>query len=177
MSLRQVLTIYNAERQLSDDETALLNTLRKMTDAERGMFVEGLTDKSQKKAGKKSASKSGSKSSRASGMASAISRSLESSRKATVANDDDEFKRKVQEVVLDDDTVRCQFTRADNRPCHLLPDHNIHHLESATEYHPFVPPAQPADGLSSASNAATGSTASSATEKGAVGNAAGGSNG
>lgn len=151
MSLRQVLTIYNAERQLSDDETALLNTLRKMTDSERGMFVEGLTDKSQKKAGKKSASKSSGKSSRASGMASAIGRSLESSRKAVVADDDSEFQRKVQEVVIDDDTVRCQFTRADNKPCHLLPDHNIHHLATAAEFHEFVA------GKSDAQSAAGGS--------------------
>lgn len=70
MSLRQVLTIYNAERQLNDDETALLNTLRKMTDAERGMFVEGLSDKPQKKSNKKSSVAS--KSRRASSLAQQI---------------------------------------------------------------------------------------------------------
>lgn len=130
MSLRQVLTIYNAERQLNEDDTALLNTLRRLKDADRELLVQELSDKPQKKPGKGRASKSSTKSQRASGMAAAISNSLQSSRKATV----------VQEVVLDDDTARCQFTRADNKPCHLLPDHNIHHLESAAEYHEFQSP-------------------------------------
>lgn len=72
MSLRQVLTIYNAERQLTDDETALLNTLRKMTDAERGMFVDGLSDKPQKKSAKKSTTKPATKSTRAQSLQGAI---------------------------------------------------------------------------------------------------------
>lgn len=131
MSLRQVLTIYNTERQLSDDETALLNTLRKMTDAERGMFVEGLADKSQKKAGKKGASKSSGKSARASSLQQQIS-SGNSGRSP--------IQPPAAATVLDDDTVRCQFIRRDAAPCHLLPDHNVHHLESAAEYHEFVPP-------------------------------------
>lgn len=51
MSLRQVLTIYNAERQLTDDETALLNTLRRMNDNERELLVKGLApEKKSKKA-------------------------------------------------------------------------------------------------------------------------------
>lgn len=69
MSLRQVLTIYNAERQLTDDETALLNTLRRMNDNERQMFVEGLSGKAAgKKGSKKAAGKGASKSPRASSL-------------------------------------------------------------------------------------------------------------
>lgn len=134
MNIRNVLRAYTLQRQLTDDETALLNTLRSLSDPERELLVESLSP-SQKKAGKKSVSKSSgktakgrcqaelvsgatcnmlawhgihdaaqkdkyvesheflpSKSSRASGMAAAISRSLESSRKAAVADDDSEFQ-------------------------------------------------------------------------------------
>lgn len=50
----------------------------------------------------------------------------------------------------DDSThARCQFTRSDGKLCLLLPDHNIHHLPTAMDYHEFVAP--------SATNAATGS--------------------
>lgn len=55
MSLRQVLTIFKTERELNDDETALLNTMRKWTDAERALFIESLSDKPQKKSSKKAA--------------------------------------------------------------------------------------------------------------------------
>lgn len=40
MSYKDVLKVFKLERELSDDETALLNTLRDMTDAEREMTVE-----------------------------------------------------------------------------------------------------------------------------------------
>lgn len=54
MNYRAILKIYAAERQLTDDETAFLNTLRKMSESERQMFVEGLQDKPHKKASRKS---------------------------------------------------------------------------------------------------------------------------
>lgn len=54
MNYRAILKIYTAEHQLTDNETAFLNTLRQMSESERQMFVEGLQDKPHKKASKKS---------------------------------------------------------------------------------------------------------------------------
>lgn len=155
MNYRAILKAYIAERGLTDDETAFLNTLRKMTDAERGMFVEGLTDKSQKKAGKKSASKLPGKTARASGMASAISRSLESSRKAAVVDN------------ANDECVQCG----------KVADANEHHLQNDPNYHPFSPPAQSVDKLSLRKSSIDESIASSATEKDAVGSVVQGASG
>jgi len=42
MNLRNVLRTYGLLRQLSDDETALLTTLRSMSDSERELLVESL---------------------------------------------------------------------------------------------------------------------------------------
>lgn len=54
-----------------------------------------------------------------------------------------------EDGVLSSGGNRCQFKREDGRTCMLLPDHNIHHLTTAREYHYFVSPA---------AHAATGST-------------------
>lgn len=43
MNLKNVLKTYGLLRQLSDDETALLNTLRAMNDSERELLVESLS--------------------------------------------------------------------------------------------------------------------------------------
>lgn len=43
MNLRTVLRTYGLLRQLTDDETALLNTLRGMNDGERELLVESLS--------------------------------------------------------------------------------------------------------------------------------------
>jgi Ser/Thr protein kinase RdoA (MazF antagonist) len=40
MNIKSVLRIYSQLRNLTDDETALLETLRRFTDAEREAFVE-----------------------------------------------------------------------------------------------------------------------------------------
>lgn len=134
MSLRQVLTIYNAERQLNEDDTALLNTLRRFTEPERALLIEQLSDKPQKKPGKKGVGKSASKSARASSLQQQISGRAQSAiRPSTEVTDDNGSNSS---------DVRCQFTRADGRPCHLLPDHNIHHLATANEFHEFQPPQQ-----------------------------------
>lgn len=66
MNIRNVLKTYSLLRTLSDDETALLNTLRGMTETERELTIETLSPTPQKKAAKKS-SKAG-KSSRASSL-------------------------------------------------------------------------------------------------------------
>jgi hypothetical protein len=80
LNLRNVLRTYSLLRQLSDDESALLETLRAMNDAERELLVQSLQPEkvTTKKAGKKP-----SKSQRASGMAAAIRKSLESQKRVT----------------------------------------------------------------------------------------------
>jgi len=62
MNLKTVLRTYALLRQLTDDETALLNTLRQMNESERELLVESLAPAkvvSKKKATKKAASTSG----------------------------------------------------------------------------------------------------------------------
>lgn len=68
MNLRNVLKTYSLLRTLSDDETALLNTLRGMNESERELLVESLAGKTVKKTTKKSSKSSASKSPRASSL-------------------------------------------------------------------------------------------------------------
>lgn len=60
MNFKQVLKAYTVLRSLTDDETALLDTLRGLSEGEREQLVESLAPvkTAAKKAGKKSASKS-----------------------------------------------------------------------------------------------------------------------
>lgn len=51
MNLRNVLRAYSHLRQLTDDESALLETLRAMNDSERELLVESLQDKPAAKKG------------------------------------------------------------------------------------------------------------------------------
>lgn len=117
MNIRNVLRTYSLLRQLTDDESALLETLRGATEAERQLLVETLSPQKMgtKRAGKKS-SKGASKSSRASGMEATLKRSLEQQRQVTKSND------------MDDG-----FCAA----CNVQIGHNVHHLESLPDYHPF----------------------------------------
>lgn len=153
MSLRQVLTIYNAERQLNDDETALLNTLRRMTDAEREMVSQSLSDKPQKKASKKSSGAA--KSRRASGMAEQLS------------------SRRQEGIAVKTDG-RCNH-QLSYGVCALLPDHNIHHLKNHPNYHPFVGNAQSADNQSPVNGEAKSIIQNSVDETVSAGAVAGGS--
>lgn len=78
----------------------------------------------------------------------------------------------------DTDMQRCEFVRDDNKVCGLLPDHNVHHLQSAMGYHEFdagKPTAPTASDSSSANGGASGGTASSGTQTESVAVAAGGS--
>lgn len=167
MNLRNVLRVYSLMRQFDDDESALLNTLRSLSDPERELLVESLSP-SQKKAGKKSASKSPGKSAHASSLESTIkargnglcvaeltstgkpcgmarphvihsdhNQDVNAHNFLSAARLQEQQNPTVGGFADDTDDTRCQFTRADSRPCHLLPDHNIHHLESAAEYHEF----------------------------------------
>ena len=83
MNIKSVLRVYSQLRNLTDDETTLLETLRAFTDAEREAFVEALQPQ---KVVKKASKKSSSKSPRASGMAAAIKGNLDQ-RRAADSND------------------------------------------------------------------------------------------
>lgn len=142
MSYRDVLKIFKLERELTDDETALLNTLRGMTDAERELLVESLSPpaKASKPATKKlkrcdvcGVSKRaahhrdtslpdyhefdpGGKSKRASSLKQAIAGTAG---KSKISSDD--F----------DDSACDQ--------CSMKADDNIHHLLTAEGFHEFQP--------------------------------------
>lgn len=124
MSLRQVLTIYNAERQLSDDETALLNTLRRMSDGDRQMFIDGLAGKSssQKKSSKKSAGGGGG--GRKSKHASSLQQQIQTARPS-----------------LDGGVSKMRCAMGN---CGEYADSNVHHLTTHPVYHEFVQPAEQA---------------------------------
>lgn len=68
MNLKLVLRTYAALRQLSDDETALLTTLRNLNDSEREQLVESLVPTKGTGKGLKKTRKSREKSPRASSL-------------------------------------------------------------------------------------------------------------
>ena len=72
MNYRAILKVYRLERELNSDETAFLNTLRRMSDTERELTVEALSPAAPKRATKKPASKGASKSRRATSLAGVI---------------------------------------------------------------------------------------------------------
>src|SRR6476469_1447218 len=80
MNLRNVLRTYALLRSLTDDESALLETLRQLSESERELLVESLSP--SKSTTKKAAKKSSSKSPRASGMARAIGDNLRQRRQS-----------------------------------------------------------------------------------------------
>lgn len=151
MNLRNVLRAYSNLRQLTDDETALLETLCGMNDSERELLVESLSPQPQKKSSKKAAGKS----KRATGMQAQLNTRL-------AARDRQP-----------DDDDRCAVLRGDlgGTVCGLLPDHNVHHLESVRGYHPFVATAPTAGSPSSANGADGNSTVNSETQPDGVSNA------
>lgn len=148
MNFRAVLKVYNGLRQLTDDESALLNTLRAMNDTERELLVESLQP--QKAAGKKAAKarKSASKSPRATSLSSVIQRTPKT-------KDDDDSSSQQCSYQMGDET--CDATISD--PIH---DESFGYAG----YHPFqplarsaVPPSIPASSeteVEDASNAAHG---------------------
>lgn len=119
MNLKLVLRTYSALRQLTDDETALLETLRSMTDAERELTVETLSPqvKSTKKAGKKGAGKSR----RGQSLSETVKGNLQR-REPTIGGFADDVD------YLADKCSKCPYGS----------DHNIHHLATAAGYHEFT---------------------------------------
>lgn len=153
MNLRNVLSAYSKLRQLTDDESALLETLRGLNDAERELLVESLSpaSKGAKKPGKKGSSKPASKSSRASGMAAAIAKSLSHGKPTG-------------------EGPICKI-------CSHAEDYEDH-SQPSPHYHPFEPSgstAQPARGRSSTNGGAGSGTQNIETERGVAGVAVGGS--
>lgn len=161
MNLRNVLRAYSLLRILSDEESALLETLRAANDNERQLIAEAMSDKPQKKSSKKGAGKGASKSARASGMAAALNKSLQQQRKVT-ADDGDDY-------------AFCAYAYPETGlTCGAYADANVHHKKTEAGYHPFHPlsSASPATSPSSANGAESGSGASSATGKADASNAA-----
>jgi hypothetical protein len=164
-------------RVLTDDETALLETLRGLSDSEHEAMVQALAPQTERcthtyanglacNGAKRNIVHHNAnhidyheftakvrKSARASGMAAQLNKSLKAQRQVTGGFADDT------------DAQRCTTTRDDGKPCGLLPDHNVHHLESAVGYHPFDSSSsvQPVAGTSSPSVSDQLSAASSAT--------------
>ena len=118
MNYRNILKIYNLERQLGDDETAFLNTLRRMSDSERELLVESLSPgKATKKAGKKSSSKSAGKSARASSLQQQIQSTTRADSKSTL----------------------CGYS-IDGKVCHGTENDGIHDaMMGYVAYHEFQP--------------------------------------
>lgn len=165
MNIRNVLRTYSLLRQLTDDETALLETLRGMNDAERESLVVALQPErvTTKKAGKKSASKSSSKSPRAQSLSGAIQRAGKSP-----ANRE----------------PLCTFivNVATQETCATVADDPIHDMTYSSS-HEFAPgakmgksPAPTAPRSSSANGGAGSGTANIEDEMASAGAVAGGSN-
>lgn len=132
MNLRNVLRAYSLLRVLSDDEAALLETLRAANDNERQLIADAMSDKPQKKSNKKSAGggKSSTKSTQASGMAAQLNKSLQRQRHVT------------------GDGIRCTYQYPQDSPvnagltCDEGGDNSIHDpMMGYAGYHEFVPPA------------------------------------
>jgi hypothetical protein len=128
MNIRNVLRTYSLLRQLTDDESALLETLRGLSEGERDLLVQSLAP--AKAAVKKAAKKAANKSQRASGMAAAIGGSLQQSRAAERAVDPN---------------YHCQQRLRDGTLCDEAADANVHHLRGVTGYHEFVAAQSSAD--------------------------------
>lgn len=151
MSYKDVLKIFKLERELSDNETAFLNTLRQMSDADRELLAEtlGLPMKAKvSKAKTKHFQKCGTCgiSKRAahhrdvnhrdyhefdSGGAAGVTEQKKSKRASELAE-------KVRSAVggaktPSDDT----FNMDDLCKCGHMVDHNVHHKTTDPEYHHF----------------------------------------
>lgn len=161
MNIQQVLRTYSLLRQLTDDESALLETLRGLNDAERESLVTALLpEKATTKRASKKSSKGGSKSLRASGMAAAIKGNLESSRKLKDA--------------------RCAYYNSNGLICDTTEDNPIHDPAMGyAGYHEFdagKSDAQPARVKSSTNGGAGSATQNIETKREGAGVAVGGLN-
>lgn len=126
--------------------------LRGLSEDERQMLMLVLEPgvKPSKKSSKKSAGGGGGGTK--SRHASSLGQQIQKRQRRTAADESDDDNRfdgagaqaAREEFLSDSSGVRCQFTRADGKLCLLLPDHNIHHMKTANEYHEFQPAQQAA---------------------------------
>lgn len=147
MNIRNVLRTYTLLRQLTDDESALLTTLRGLSDGDREQLVESLAPA---KGAKKVVKKARTKSPHAASLSTAIKRAVAADRPGAVT---------------------CAFPVNGANPCGAVEDDAIHDLTYSSS-HPFVPPAQAAGTSSSRGTTGTGSIVSSETEQGDASSAA-----
>ena len=118
MNLRNVLRTYALLRQLNDDESALLDTLRTLSESERDQLVETLSP--VKTATKKRKPRTGAKSARAASLAEQI----KSTGKAKAADDE-----------------QCVHQFSSGELCAESTDSGIHDPAMGYQnYHEFQPP-------------------------------------
>ena len=149
MNLRNVLGAYSKLRQLTDDESALLETLRGLNDAERESLVVALQP--EKVTGKR-ASKKSSKPASKSVRAPSLQQQLKGTASRTITG------------------PACSV--CGNVEDH--PDHDTAHYLSAHEFDAGKSSAQPARGKSSTNGGAGNSTVNSEAEKENASTATGG---
>lgn len=121
MNLKNVLKTYSLLRSLSDDESALLKTLRSLSDSEREQLVQTMAP--VKAATKKPRKKREAKSAHQQSLSSAIQRVP---------------KGRVKDS---DNQQPCTAYIDDNGGldlCGKFADDNIHHLNTHPDYHEFV---------------------------------------
>ena len=166
MNLRNVLKTYSLLRSLTDDESALLATLRAMTDTERELLVESLAP--AKPAAKKPTRKPATTRVYDHCLRCGTTK-RDSSHKDESSPDYHEFQssqgKSARAVSLAE-----QIKGAGKMPrpaqslctkCDYDNDHNIHHLESAVGYHSFTPPVRGVGERLSMSNRETSITLNS----------------
>ncbi len=126
MNIKSVLRVYGQLRNLTDDETALLETLRSMTDTERELTVEALQP--AKPPARKASKKGGTgKSRRASSLAEQMSTALKPLTDIVNANGES-----------------CMWV-GNNGPCFKPVDDNVHHKQTDPDYHEFTATAKADD--------------------------------
>lgn len=152
MNIRNVLKTYSLLRTLSDDETALLNTLRSMNENERELLVGSLAPTPQKKTAKKAtkkANKGASKSAHASSLQAQIQGRVAKG-KADESDDDNRFDGASAQA------ARGEFLQSSGcGKCGQPEDYPIHDPNGGyVTHHPFVSPssAPRAAGRSSSAN-------------------------
>lgn len=117
MNIKLVLSTYSKLRQLTDDETALLETLRRLNDSEREALVTTMQPQkpTTKKAGKKA-----SKSTRATGMQAQLNKNMAQQRQAK-------------------DDGACTYVLENGSVCNTGDSNPIHDKSFGyTGYHPFT---------------------------------------
>jgi hypothetical protein len=124
MNFKLVLKAYSTLRQLTDDESALLATLRGMSEPEREALVVAMQPERTTAGRKKATKKTGGKSPRASAMAATLGKNLAQQRAAMTETEDG---------------PRCSHPMGDGVPCDTGEHSPIHDKGLGyLNYHPFV---------------------------------------